>query len=96
MNPQPFPDAAQPRRATAFVPYATYGLILANLAVFLVSGFRGGVIDTSGQLLHQMGSLFAPDVWNGQWWRLFTAMFLHGGLMHIGFNMYVLYQIGPP
>jgi rhomboid protease GluP len=30
-----------------------------------------------------------------EWWRLVTAMFLHGGLIHIGFNMMSLYQLGP-
>jgi len=30
-----------------------------------------------------------------QWWRLVTAMFLHGGLIHIGFNMMSLFQLGP-
>ena len=85
--------APQPR--VEFVPYATYGLIAINLAIFLISGLSGGIGNTSSDVLRQMGSLYAPDVWNGQWWRLFTAMFLHGGLIHIGFNMYVLYSIGP-
>jgi rhomboid protease GluP len=31
----------------------------------------------------------------GEYWRLITPMFLHGGLLHIGFNMYFLYNIGP-
>jgi rhomboid protease GluP len=30
-----------------------------------------------------------------QWWRLLTSCFVHFGIIHIGFNMYVLYQIGP-
>ncbi|MCP6769969.1 rhomboid family intramembrane serine protease, partial [Klebsiella pneumoniae] len=30
-----------------------------------------------------------------QWYRLITAMFLHGGLIHIGFNMMVLMDLGP-
>jgi rhomboid protease GluP len=31
---------------------------------------------------------------HGEWWRLFTSMFLHGSLLHLGFNMLVLYQAG--
>ena len=31
----------------------------------------------------------------GEWWRIFTAALLHGGLMHIAFNMYALYLFGP-
>ncbi len=32
---------------------------------------------------------------SGEWWRIFTAALLHGGLLHIGFNMYALYLFGP-
>ena len=90
-DPSPRPRHALERDE----PYATYALILINLAVFVVSGFRGGVGDTSGEVLFDMGSLYSPAVWDGQWWRLLSSMFLHGGLIHIGFNMFVLYQIGP-
>ncbi len=31
----------------------------------------------------------------GEWWRIFTAALLHGGLMHVLFNMYALYLFGP-
>lgn len=99
MNSPSFPGQSpfdtQPRRAHEFVPYATYALILINVAIFVFTGFRGGVMKTSSEVLLEMGSLYAPAVWDGQWWRLLSAMFLHGGLMHIGFNMYVLYSIGP-
>ena len=33
---------------------------------------------------------------NDEWYRLLTSAFLHGSLLHLGFNMYVLYVLGPP
>ena len=39
--------------------------------------------------------LWAPAIKQGEGYRLVTAMFLHGGLIHIGFNMMVLLDIGP-
>jgi rhomboid protease GluP len=46
--------------------------------------------------LAKWGADFGPLTLDAhQWWRLFTSCFLHFGIIHIGFNMYVLYQIGP-
>ncbi len=41
------------------------------------------------------GVKWGPGIVHGQWWRLITPLFLHGGLLHIGFNMYALYVLGP-
>jgi membrane associated rhomboid family serine protease len=35
-----------------------------------------------------------PLILEGQWWRLFTAMFLHGGVIHLGSNMMGLWREG--
>ena len=41
------------------------------------------------------GYLYGPAVTHyGEWWRIFTAAFLHGSILHIGFNMVALYQVG--
>ena len=48
-------------------------------------------IDIPSQLGLKVNSLIAQ----GQIWRLFTPMLLHGSLLHIGFNMYALYLLGP-
>jgi membrane associated rhomboid family serine protease len=59
-------------------------------------GLFGGFDD---ELLVRFGSgqsRFRPDLQTGgEWWRLITPMFLHGGLIHFFFNSYVLLQLGP-
>ncbi|MEZ5228275.1 MAG: rhomboid family intramembrane serine protease [Acidimicrobiales bacterium] len=40
------------------------------------------------------GWLWGPAVASGEWWRIITSGFLHGSLLHIGFNMYALYLFG--
>jgi membrane associated rhomboid family serine protease len=53
-----------------------------------------------GQLLSptdlNIGWLFGPAVAAGEWWRVITSAFLHGSLIHIGFNMYGLWILGNP
>ena len=47
------------------------------------------------QTLVDMGALYGPfTVLKGEWWRLFTAMFLHAGMTHLLMNMFSLYLIG--
>lgn len=59
-------------------------------------GLFGGF---GGELLVRFGSglsRYHPELGTGgEWWRLITAMFLHGGLIHFFFNSYVLLQLGP-
>jgi len=74
----------------------TYGIIAINLILYLVSAvLSGNIIDMDMQTLVDMGALYGPlTVLKGEWWRLFTAMFLHGGMTHILMNMFSLYLIG--
>jgi rhomboid protease GluP len=79
-------------------PYAiTVGLIAANVLVCLAM-VASGVSFTEPTPFDALkwGADFAPlTLGQGQYWRLFTACFVHFGILHIAFNMYVLYQIGP-
>ncbi len=56
-------------------------------------GFLAPDLDTS-LLFGASGSVLVFDL--GRWWTILSAGWLHGGLLHIGFNMYWVYQLGPP
>jgi len=74
----------------------TYTLIILNILAYVVSALLSkSVIDMDMEVLVKMGALFGPiTVLGGEWWRLFTAMFLHGGMTHLLMNMFSLYLIG--
>ena len=70
-------------------------LILLNVVAFLFEISFGDWNDP--EVLHQIGALepYAVVV-RGEYWRLFTALFLHGGVAHLLFNLFALYVLGPP
>jgi len=74
----------------------TYTLIAVNLIVYVFSAFFSqSIIDMDIETLVNMGALYGPfTVMDTQWWRLFTAMFLHGGMTHLLMNMFSLYLVG--
>lgn len=63
-------------------------LIVINVALYLAQMSTGNLITNSGLL-------YGPAVQEGQWWRLISSGFLHGSLLHVGFNMYLLFMLGP-
>ena len=90
-RPAPAPAANRP---VALTPAATYSLIAINVVVFLVETLAGGSEDIETAL--RFGALYLPLLTgNGEWWRLFTSMFLHFGIRHLGSNMLALFALGP-
>ena len=70
-------------------PVVTYILIVLNLMVFLY-----GVLHGNDELINMFGNNYEL-VQNGEFYRLFTCMFVHADILHILFNMIALYSIGP-
>jgi membrane associated rhomboid family serine protease len=74
---------------------AVFVLILLNAAAFIFEISFGNWTDP--EVLHQLGALEPyAVVMQGQYWRLFTALFLHAGFLHLLFNLFALYVLGPP
>ncbi len=74
---------------------ATYALIAINVVVFLLEiGFGSGGLSGSGGKVSLDFGLYGPFVAGGEWYRLITSGFLHAGILHIGFNMFLLFVLG--
>jgi rhomboid protease GluP len=71
-------------------------LVFLNVVIFLLSAYlSGNIFDIDGRILVLLGAKYNQLIMEGEYYRLVTAMFLHGGLIHIGFNMYALKSLGP-
>ncbi len=84
--------ASAPLRLPTHRPRVTYGIMGLLVIVFVVETLLGG--SDNPRTLVSLGANVGPLVTAGEYWRLFTANFLHIGLLHIGFNLYALYIVG--
>lgn len=75
--------------------FLTTTLIGLNVLVFLVMVLRGvSPLLPSPQQAIAFGADYGPLTLNGQWWRLVTSLFVHFGIVHIGLNMWCLWNLG--
>src|SRR5256885_681479 len=74
--------------------YVTRALVAVNVGVYLAELANGAPLNADRGYFFDNGALYGPLVAHGDWWRLFTAMFLHYGPLHLGLNMLALYWFG--
>ena len=75
------------------IPFITLGIIFINFVMFLFTYLFGNGSEDVMTLVH-FGALYRPLVLSGDYYRLFTAAFLHIGVVHLLVNCYSLYIIG--
>jgi membrane associated rhomboid family serine protease len=72
-------------------------IVILNIAVWVAMVLAGaGIFLPPTRMMLAWGANFGALTLDGQWWRIISCMFLHFGLLHLGFNMYVLWQLGRP
>jgi rhomboid protease GluP len=71
-----------------------YLLLIANVLMFVIMGAGTGSFDWSAQTLLNWGANLGEYSLHGQWRRLITASYLHGGFQHIVGNMVLLLIVG--
>lgn len=94
-------DLRASQLAASFVPHANLTsivILIVNAAFFLAEVIVNSQLTKqplssgiNGQIAVLFGAKYAPMIFAGQWWRLITAGFLHGGFWHIAMNSWALF-----
>ena len=74
-------------------PYVSYSLLIITVLAYGLQVLTEIIFDID--MMAAVGMKVNSAIMEGQLWRLVTPIFLHGSLLHIGFNMYALHILGP-
>lgn len=72
--------------------YMNFILIGVNIVLFILTSATGGSENTTNMI--EWGASYAPLIQRGEYYRLFTSMFLHFTIQHLGSNMLLLFFVG--
>ena len=72
----------------------TWLFLAINVGVWLVIQLVGGLFNQDLDILLRFGAMFGPLIATGEYWRFFTAMFLHANIVHLLFNCFALFIFG--
>ena len=91
----PAPPPPMPRSRWS-APPATHTLVAINCAVYLLMVLQGvsPFAPRSDSLMRGGADNAGSVLVSGEWWRIVTAMFVHGGILHLGLNMWCLWNLG--
>ncbi len=102
VGPKPYVSRTPSDALGGLIPHARFitvlivlintGLYIATVLYSMRTG--GSAVDLDPRTLLDFGAKYGPAIMAGQWWRLMTAGYLHGGLLHILMNMWVLFDLG--
>jgi rhomboid protease GluP len=97
-------ERRDPGPIAGFIPqagYTTFVILVINLGLYAATvvmsmnlGAENALMSLDGRALVLFGAKYTPAIAAGEWWRLVTAGFLHGGIFHIFMNSWVLFSVG--
>ena len=84
----------QYRFTTVLILLINFGFYAATVIADMKAGNENAVMGLDGRTLYEFGAKWGPAIFAGQYWRIVTAGFLHGGLIHIGMNSWAMFDLG--
>ncbi len=82
------------RFTTTVILLINFGLYAATALYSMRISGNDALFDIDGRTLLLFGAKYPPAIAEGQWWRLLTAGFLHGGILHLAMNCWVIFDLG--